>query len=113
MQKAVVFVLCVLLLFDVLSVEGHSVGAILNYGSRLEKEEKVAMEMAIGDINNLTNQGLVLHTMDSKGDPLLAASAGNSISISSILLQVLLVLFLKPLLAFISLGVIVCFCFSI
>ncbi|KAH7658094.1 Ionotropic glutamate receptor plant protein, partial [Dioscorea alata] len=37
------------------------------------------MEMAIGDINNLTNQGLVLHAMDSHGDPLQAASAAMTL----------------------------------
>lgn len=78
MQKTlVVFVQCFLLFFDVFHIEGHSVGAILNYGSSFGREEEVAMEMAIGDINNLTNQALVLHTMDSNGDPFLAVSAGN------------------------------------
>ncbi|XP_039142776.1 glutamate receptor 2.8-like isoform X3 [Dioscorea cayenensis subsp. rotundata] len=56
-----------------------NVGAILNYGSSFGREEEVAMEMAIGDINNLTNQALVLHTMDSNGDPFLAVSAGEKL----------------------------------
>ncbi|KAJ0969162.1 hypothetical protein J5N97_022039 [Dioscorea zingiberensis] len=64
---------------DATSVEGQSIGAILDYGSRLGREEKVAMEIAIGDIKNLTNEGLVLLPRDSKGDPLLAASAAMTL----------------------------------
>ncbi|KAJ0963083.1 hypothetical protein J5N97_028205 [Dioscorea zingiberensis] len=79
MQITLRVVLHFLLLFYVHSVDGHSIGAILDYGSRLGREEKVAMEIAIGDIKNLTNEGLVLLPRDSNGDPLLAASAAMTL----------------------------------
>uniref|UniRef100_F6H1Z0 Glutamate receptor n=1 Tax=Vitis vinifera TaxID=29760 RepID=F6H1Z0_VITVI len=49
-----------------------SIGVIVDYGSRVGKEEKVAMELAIDDFYKKTNQRLVLHSRDSQGDPLRA-----------------------------------------
>lgn len=55
------------------------VGAIVDNTSRACKEEKVAMRMAIEDFNfNNTNQTLILHIINSSGDPLQAALAGSN-----------------------------------
>ncbi|CAK9141165.1 unnamed protein product [Ilex paraguariensis] len=57
---------------DISSVRG-TIGAIVDYGSRVGKEEKVAMEMAINDFNDHTNQRLILRVNNSQGDPFQAA----------------------------------------
>ncbi|RVW42942.1 Glutamate receptor 2.7 [Vitis vinifera] len=54
------------------SHSNDSIGVIVDYGSRVGKEEKVAMELAIDDFYKKTNQRLVLHSRDSQGDPLRA-----------------------------------------
>ena len=66
-----------------------SIGAIVDYGTRIGKEEKVAMEMAIEDFNNnnhsstSTNQSLILklEVKDSRGEPIEAARAGIYLSV--------------------------------
>ncbi|KAJ0102107.1 hypothetical protein Patl1_04770 [Pistacia atlantica] len=50
-------------------------GAIVNNGSRIGNEEQLAMEMAVQDFNNYTNQTLVLHIRSSRGEPVTAALA--------------------------------------
>lgn len=54
-------------------------GAIVNNSSRIGKEEQLAMEMAVQDFNNYTNQTLVLHIRNSRGEPVTAALLGNII----------------------------------
>ncbi|KAA8523960.1 hypothetical protein F0562_010609 [Nyssa sinensis] len=49
------------------------VGAILDYSFRIGKEEKVAMEMAIDDFFNHTNQSFILQLKYSQGEPIKAA----------------------------------------
>ncbi|KAL6314637.1 hypothetical protein AAG906_026981 [Vitis piasezkii] len=65
-----------------ISHSNDSIGVIVDYGSRVGKEEKEAMELTIDDFYNKTNQRVVLHLRDSHGDPLRArlseaASAGH------------------------------------
>ncbi|KAJ0044348.1 hypothetical protein Pint_04671 [Pistacia integerrima] len=55
-------------------VEGV-MGAIVNNSSRIGNEEQLAMEMAVQDFNNYTNQTLVLHIRNSRGEPVTAALA--------------------------------------
>ncbi|KAH7512618.1 hypothetical protein FEM48_Zijuj12G0110000 [Ziziphus jujuba var. spinosa] len=54
-------------------------GAIVDNTSRARKEEKVAMKMAIEDFNSSTNQTLILHIINSSGDPLQAALAARDL----------------------------------
>ncbi|KAH7512619.1 hypothetical protein FEM48_Zijuj12G0110100 [Ziziphus jujuba var. spinosa] len=54
-------------------------GAIVDNTSRACKEEKVAMKMAIEDFNSNTNQTLILHIINSYGDPLQAALAARDL----------------------------------
>ncbi|KAF3442449.1 hypothetical protein FNV43_RR16365 [Rhamnella rubrinervis] len=49
------------------------VGAIVDHTSRIGKEEKVAMRMAMEDFYSITNQTLILHIIDSQRDPMHAA----------------------------------------
>ncbi|KAK9265352.1 hypothetical protein L1049_027222 [Liquidambar formosana] len=51
------------------------IGAIVDYNSRIGKEEKVAMELAREDIYGYNNQSLVLHIKNSQRDPFQAALA--------------------------------------
>ncbi|KAF8413793.1 hypothetical protein HHK36_001786 [Tetracentron sinense] len=51
------------------------IGAIIDYNSRIGKEEKVAMEMAIQDFYNTTSHRPFLHFRDSKREPVRAALA--------------------------------------
>ena len=60
---------------DISSVKG-TIAAIVDYGSRVGKEEKVAMEMAINDFYDHTNQRLILRVKNSQGDPFQAALTG-------------------------------------
>lgn len=53
------------------------VGAIVDQDSRLGKEEKIAMEMAIKDFYEKTNQRFHLHIVNSQNDPVQAAFAGE------------------------------------
>ena len=63
-----------------------SIGAILDYSSRIGKEEKVAMEMAIEEfISQYSNQHIDLLINDSQGEPIQAALAGKSISSSPLI----------------------------
>ncbi|KAA8523961.1 hypothetical protein F0562_010608 [Nyssa sinensis] len=55
------------------------VGAIVDYSSRIGKEEKVAMEMAIDDFFNYTNQSLILQLKYSQGEPIKAALAATDL----------------------------------
>ena len=54
------------------------VGAIVDQSSRIGKEEKIAMEIAINDVYEKTNQSFHLHIMNSQKDPMQAALAGVS-----------------------------------
>ncbi|KAA8523967.1 hypothetical protein F0562_010602 [Nyssa sinensis] len=56
-----------------------TVGAIVDYSSRIGKEEKLAMEMAIDDFYNYTNQSLILQLKNSQGDPIKAALAAKDL----------------------------------
>ncbi|XP_010644368.1 glutamate receptor 2.7 [Vitis vinifera] len=60
-----------------ISYSNDSIGVIVDYGSRVGKEEKVAMELAIDDFYNKTNQRLVLRLRDSQGDPLRRRLSAN------------------------------------
>ena len=68
----------VVLLFSLQGITSYGaiIGAIVDLSSRVGKEEKVAMEMAIEDFQNRTNQSLVLQVKDSQGKPIHAAVAG-------------------------------------
>ena len=58
-----------------------SIGAIVDYSSRIGKEEKVAMEMAIENFNSqYTDLHIDLLINSSQGEPIQAALAGKSIS---------------------------------
>ncbi|KAF8391283.1 hypothetical protein HHK36_023585 [Tetracentron sinense] len=52
-----------------------SIGAIIDYSSRIGKEEKVAMEMAIEDFYNTTDHRRVLYVKDSRREPVRAVLA--------------------------------------
>ena len=55
-----------------------NIGAIIDVNSRNGKEKKVAMEIAVQDFNNVSqNHKLSLHFQDPERDTLQAASAGN------------------------------------
>ncbi|RVW42972.1 Glutamate receptor 2.7 [Vitis vinifera] len=57
-----------------------SIGAILDYSSRIGKEEKVAMEMAIEEFNSqYSNQHIDLLINDSQGEPIQAALAAREL----------------------------------
>lgn len=53
------------------------IGAIVDHTSRIGKEEKVAMEMAIDDFRLYSNGSLCLHIENSQREPIQAALAGN------------------------------------
>ncbi|KAH7512617.1 hypothetical protein FEM48_Zijuj12G0109900 [Ziziphus jujuba var. spinosa] len=59
------------------------VGAILDNSSRAGKEEELAMKMAIEDFHSdyysSTNQTLILHVINSDGDPMQAALAARDL----------------------------------
>ncbi|KAL6283571.1 hypothetical protein ACE6H2_014500 [Prunus campanulata] len=80
------FMAFVLLLKQILIVDGISdttkddgfmgiLGAIVDNSSRIGKEESVAMQIAVEDFFNKSNQRLDLKIKNSQGDPLLAALA--------------------------------------
>ncbi|KAF2286081.1 hypothetical protein GH714_010204 [Hevea brasiliensis] len=50
-------------------------GAVVDGSSRIGKEQKVAMKMAVRDFNNSNNQSFFLQIQDSQGQPLQAALA--------------------------------------
>lgn len=54
------------------------IGAITDNSSRIGKEQRVALKMALDDFFQHTNRSFVLHTRDSHGDPHHAALAGLS-----------------------------------
>ncbi|KAJ9671514.1 hypothetical protein PVL29_025290 [Vitis rotundifolia] len=57
-----------------------SIGAILDYSSRIGKEEKVAMEMAIEEFNSqYSNQHIDLLINDCQGEPIQAALAAREL----------------------------------
>ncbi|KAL5841527.1 hypothetical protein ACOSQ3_012130 [Xanthoceras sorbifolium] len=57
-----------------------NIGAIIDVKSRVGKEEKVAMEIAVQDFNNASqNYKLSLHFQDPERDPLRAASAAEKL----------------------------------
>lgn len=63
-------------------VENGIVGAILDCSSRVGKEERVAMEMAIEDVNKKQrNQRLIFRVKCSRGGPVQAAQAGKLLQI--------------------------------
>lgn len=53
-----------------------SIGAIVDLDSRIGKEQKIAMEMAMRDFNVKTNQSFHLLIVNSQKDPVYAAFAG-------------------------------------
>ncbi|KAF9666602.1 hypothetical protein SADUNF_Sadunf16G0245800 [Salix dunnii] len=55
--------------------EGIIIGAIIDMSSRIGKEQRAAMEIAMEDFNGTGNQTLVLHIKDSQRDPVRAALA--------------------------------------
>ncbi|KAK3030272.1 hypothetical protein RJ639_039855 [Escallonia herrerae] len=57
------------------NIHCSTIGAIVDTRNRVGKEAKVAMEMAISDFNRDTNQNLVLHVRNSRGEPIRAALA--------------------------------------
>ncbi|KAL6283513.1 hypothetical protein ACE6H2_014442 [Prunus campanulata] len=80
----------VLLLKQILIVDGISdtteddgfmgiLGAIVDNSSRIGKEESVAMQIAVEDFLNTSNQRLDLRIRNSQGDPLQAAIAARSL----------------------------------
>lgn len=59
---------------------GFSLGAIIDYTSRAGKEEKVAIQMAAHDFCAHFSPRPTLHFKNSRGDPIQAASSGESSS---------------------------------
>lgn len=57
------------------------IGAIVDNSTRIGKEQKVAMEMAIEDVYERTNEIYDLHMKNSHGEPSRAALAGMNIYI--------------------------------
>lgn len=60
-----------------------TIGAILDPSSRIGKEQKVAMEMAIKDVFDKTNQSFDLQIKNSQREPVQAALAGKSKYVNS------------------------------
>ncbi|XP_044507851.1 glutamate receptor 2.8-like [Mangifera indica] len=56
-----------------------SIGAIVDLDSRIGKEEKIAMEMAMRDFNVKTNQSFHLLILNSQKDPVYAAFAAKDL----------------------------------
>lgn len=56
--------------------KGINIGAIIDMSSRIGKEQRVAMEIAMKDFYGTCNQTLNLHILDSQRDPVCAALAG-------------------------------------
>ncbi|KAL8147763.1 hypothetical protein AgCh_005180 [Apium graveolens] len=65
-----VFLFC---LRQTASTQVAVIGAIIDHTSRAGMEANVALHMALQDITKHTNQTLVLHVMNSQGEPALAA----------------------------------------
>ncbi|PIA57963.1 hypothetical protein AQUCO_00500117v1, partial [Aquilegia coerulea] len=61
--------------------ETTNIGAIININSRIGKEEKLSMEIAVQIFNNTSNKKnkIVLHVSDSGGNPFQAASAADEL----------------------------------
>ncbi|XP_058002408.1 glutamate receptor 2.8-like [Hevea brasiliensis] len=55
-------------------------GAVVDGSSRIGKEQKVAMKMAVRDFNNSNNQSFFLQIQDSQGQPLQAALAAQELT---------------------------------
>ena len=55
------------------------IGAIVDNSSRIGKEERLAMKMALEDFYYKFNQSLVLEVRNSQGQPIQAALEGNKI----------------------------------
>ncbi|KAK3036297.1 hypothetical protein RJ639_031269, partial [Escallonia herrerae] len=64
---------------EISHVKGASIGAILDTTSRVGKEAKVAMEMAIDDLAGDTDMSVVLHIRNSQSKPLLAGLAAREL----------------------------------
>ncbi|KAF5179523.1 Glutamate receptor [Thalictrum thalictroides] len=58
-----------------------NIGAIIDVHSRIGKEEKISMEIAVQSYNNAWNKThmIVLHVRDSGGNPFQAASAADEL----------------------------------
>ena len=54
------------------------IGAIIDSSSRIGKEQKVALQMAVEDFYEVSNQSLLLQIEDSHGEPIRAGLAGKS-----------------------------------
>ncbi|EEF44026.1 LOW QUALITY PROTEIN: glutamate receptor 2.7 [Ricinus communis] len=55
------------------------IGAIVDERSRIGKEERIAMEIAVDDFNSTSNQSFILHIKDSRGEPFNAALAAQDL----------------------------------
>ncbi|KAF5460937.1 hypothetical protein F2P56_020771 [Juglans regia] len=55
------------------------IGAIVDNSTRIGKEQKVAMEMAIEDVHDRTSQSYALHMKNSNGEPYRAALAARDL----------------------------------
>lgn len=54
-----------------------SIGVVIDDDSRVGKEQKIAMKIAVQNLNNSTNHKLTIHYRNiSAGNPLQAATAG-------------------------------------
>ncbi|KAF5184216.1 Glutamate receptor [Thalictrum thalictroides] len=75
------FISLIILPFHVITISAQdditNIGAIINVDSRIGKEEKLSMELAVEIFNNASNNKhkIVLHVSDSGGDPLQAYTA--------------------------------------
>ena len=77
------------MLIDKDAADGNSghvrgiIGTVIDDSSRIGMEQKVAIKMAFDDICHLyRNQSFTLLARNSQGDPLMAAEAGQYLSIS-------------------------------
>lgn len=54
-----------------------SIGVVIDEDSRVGKEQKIAMKIAVQNLNNSTNHKFIIHFRNiSTGNPLQAATAG-------------------------------------
>lgn len=87
MSIIVIFTICLfkipfIVKIDAKSIRSNSsdafvIGAIVDMSSRVGKEARIAMEVAIDDFSAKTNQNLTLYTTNSKRNIVQAIHAGN------------------------------------
>lgn len=108
MSISVIFTICLLRIpfivkTDAKSIRSNSsdafvIGAIVDMSSRVGKEARVAMEIAIDDFTAKTNQNLTLYTTNSKGNIVQAIQEGNSTHLMPFVLFNMFLFFLvKPI----------------